>query len=434
MRVRSIAMLLLAFAALGLIGVSAVSQRNPVDVAKEWIGAVGPALLAVVVPAERSKGAGGAPQAGPPPEVVVSQPVRRRLVEWDEYTGRFDAVESVELRTRVAGYLTEIKFTDGQDVKAGDLLFVIDPRPFERALGQAEAELAQARVKVSNSSLDVDRGRPLVERNVISQKTQDDRENLWRDAEAALKVAESKVETAKLDLSFTRITAPVAGRIGRTLVTIGNFVSAGGSQGSTLLTTIVSQDPIYVYFDVNENNAIKLKRIAEANGKGWASLIGAPVAVALPDEKGFPHVGKLDFLDNRIDAATGTWRARAVVENKRGLFSAGMFVRARMQGTPEYEALLLPDEAIGTDQTSRYVLVAGDDGTTQRRPVKLGPLADGLRIVRDGVGAEDWVVVKGQARVRPGMKVGAKREQITISEADVGTTATGKSSIRLQKP
>lgn len=432
MRIRSIALLLVA-AGIAVAAASWLTKKTPAELAGEWLGPLGGKVTTALAPAEKSKGSGGAPQQGPPPGVTVSRPLQRRIVEWDEYTGRFDAVESVELRARVSGYLTEIRFTDGQDVKAGDLLFVIDPRPFERALGQAQAELEQARTKVSNATLDVDRGKPLVARNVISQKTQDDRENLWRDAEAALKVAEAKVKTAELDLSFTRIMAPVSGRISRTLVTKGNYVSAGGSQGSTLLTTIVSQQPMYVYFDVSENNAIKYKRVVEANGKGQAALLGTQVFVALPDEKGFPHQGKLDFLDNRIDSATGTWRARAVVENARGLFSAGMFARVRMQGSPEYDALMLPDEAIGTDQTSRYVLVVAEDGVTRRVPVKLGPLQFGLRVVREGVGSDDWVVVRGQAKVRPGMKVDPKREQVTISEAGKPASNSG-TPIKVEKP
>lgn len=430
MSTRIVAGLVVVALAAGLGAVSYLTRRSPVDLAVEWAGGAVSRSVAALSPAEKSKGSGGAASAGPPVAVTVSRPLKRRIVEWDEYTARFDAVESVELRARVSGYLTDIRFTDGQDVKAGELLFVIDPRPYERALAQAEAELEQAKVKVSNTTLDVERGKPLVARNVISQKTQDDRENLWRDAEAAFKVAESKLKTAELDLSFTRIVAPVAGRISRTLVTKGNYVSAGGSQGSTLLTTIVSQSPIYVYFDVNENNAIKYKRMGTSSGN---NLIGAPVDLALPDEKGFPHQGKLDFLDNRIDAATGTWRARAVLANDSGLFAAGMFARVRVQGSPEYEALLLPDGAIGTDQTSRYVLVVADDGSTRRAPVKLGPLHQGLRVVREGVGADDWVVVRGQARLRPGTKVVPNREQVTISDAGAPASPSGM-AIRVEKP
>ena len=209
------------------------------------------------------------------PEITVSQPATRKITEWDEYTGRFDAVEAVEIRARVSGYLEAVNFTDGEEVKAGDLLFEIDPRPFERALEQAKAQLSEAKVHVSNASLDVERGRPLLKNDYISKKTFDDRENIVREAEAAVKVAEARVKTAELDLSFCRVTAPISGRMSRTLVTKGNFVSGGGTNGAnTILTTIVTQDPIYIYFDISENNALKYTRLTEAGGKGAAGHAG----------------------------------------------------------------------------------------------------------------------------------------------------------------
>lgn len=352
-------------------------------------------------------------------EVTVSQPIGRRVIEWDEYTGRFDAVEAVDVRARVSGYLTEVRFTDGEDVKAGELLFEIDPRPFERALDQAQAQLNQAKVSVSNASLDVERGRPLLQRDYISKKVFDDRENLMRDAEAAVKVAEARVKAAELELSFCRITAPISGRISRTLVTRGNFVSGGGSDsGSTVLTTIVTQDPIYIYFDVSENNALKYLR--QGGGKGATGILGATVGVGLPDETGFAHTGKLDFLENRLDVGTGTLRARAVLPNKHGLFSPGMFARVRLQGSPEYEALLLPDEAVGTDQANRFVYVVGDDDIPVRRTVELGPMDDGLRVIRNGIGADDWIVLRGQQRVKPGQKIIPKRAPLKVSDAARG--------------
>src|SRR5262245_2873432 len=268
-----------------------------------------------------------APQKGaqqPLPAVSVSQTAEREIVEWDEYTGRFDAKETVEIRARVSGYLNEVKFKDGQQVKQGEVLFAIDPRPFERALEQAKAELFAATTKVENANLDIVRGRPRLERKIISDKTFDDRMALVRDAEAIVKVAEAKVKAAELDLSFATISAPISGRISRTLVTAGNWVSAGSVSGATLMTTIVSQDPIYIYFDVSENNYIKYKRLAERGVAAGAADVGAPVEVALPDERGFPQKGKLDFLDNRLDQGTGTLRARAVLSNKAGLFSPGL--------------------------------------------------------------------------------------------------------------
>ncbi len=355
----------------------------------------------------RSPYSAAAPRRRPPKPrrqtLTVSQPIARQVIEWDEFTGRFAAVESVEVRARISGYLTEVKFTDGQDVKKGDLLFTIDQRPFERALDQAKAQLDQAKVSVSNAQLDVERGRPLVQRDYISKKTFDDRENLMREAESLVKIAEARVKAAELELSFCRITAPISGRMSRTLVTPGNFVSGGGSDtGSTILTTIVMQDPIYIYFDVSENNALKYQRMSQAGGKTGDGILGAAVGVGLPDETGFPHDAKLDFLENRLDEGTGTLRARAILANKDRLFSPGMFARVRLQGSPEYEALMLPDEAVGTDQATRFVYVVGDDDIPVRRTVELGPLEDGLRVIRKGLKPEDWVILRGQQRVRAG--------------------------------
>jgi RND family efflux transporter MFP subunit len=373
------------------------------------------AVLATLAGCDQSQPQ-SAQQAAAVPAVSVAQPVQRDIVEWDEYTGRFDATETVEIRARVSGYLNDVHFKDGQEVRQGDVLFVIDPRPFERALEQARAELFAATTKVENAKLDVTRGEKLIEGKIISDKTFDDRMSLLRDAQAAVKVAEAKVKSAELDLSFATIAAPISGRIGRTMVTAGNWISAGSVAGTTLLTTIVSQDPIYIYFDVNENNYIKYKRLAERGVKAGAADVGAPVELALPDERGFPHKGKLDFLDNRLDQGTGTLRARAILPNTAGLFSPGLFGRVRVTGTPSYAALLLPDEAIGTDQTNKYVLVVGDDGVVERRNVRLGPLVEGLRVVREGVAGAEWVVTRGLQRARPGLKVEPKRVAIAASE------------------
>jgi multidrug efflux system membrane fusion protein len=357
--------------------------------------------------------------APPLPVVSVSQPAQRQIVEWDEYTGRFDAVETVEVRARVSGYVTELHFKDGQQVNAGDLLYQIDPRPFERTLEQAQAELLLAKTRVENANLDVVRGRPLLERRVMSEKAFDDRENLMREAQAAVKVAEAKVKTAELELAFARITSPIAGRISRSVVTVGNWVSAGGSSNATLLTTIVSQDPIHIYFDVSENNYIKYKRLAERGEGAGAADLGAAVEVALPDERGYPHTARLDFLDNRLDQGTGTLRARGVIANKAGLFSPGMFARVRVTGSAPYTAVLLPDAAIGSDQATKFVYAVGEDGTVARRNVKPGPLVEGLRVVREGVTADDWVITRGLQRARPGLKVAPKRVALEVTEAPV---------------
>ena len=422
MRPRYIVLGLAFVAAAALVIMGPLRGRSVKETLSDLAGTLTAALPGSTGPASRATNA-----ALPPPEITVSQPAVRKTIEWDEYTGRFDAVEAVDVRARVSGYLTEVNFTDGQEVKAGDLLFQIDPRPFERALDQAKAQLNEASVRVSNSSLDVERGRPLLKSEAISRKTFDDRENLVREATAAVKVAEARVKTAELELSFCRITAPISGRISRTLVTRGNFVSGGGNDtGNTLLTTIVTQDPIYIYFDVSENNALKYQRLARASGMGPSGMVGAAVGVGLPDEQSFPHTGKLDFLENRLDAGTGTLRARAVVPNAEGLFSPGMFARVRLQGSPDYQALLLPDEAIATDQATRFVYVVGNNDVPERRTVELGPLVEGLRVVRKGIGPDDWVVIRGQQRILPDQKIVPKRTPITVSDAHDGSATASK--------
>lgn len=368
-----------------------------------------------------AKGTGGGTPQGAPAAVTLSRALAREIIEWDEYTGRFEAVESVDVRARVGGYLTEVLFKDGQLVRKGDLLYVIDPRPFERAVSLAEAELNSAKVRVENAKLDVERGRPLLDRKVISEKVFDDRANVQRDAEAAVKVAEAKLKAAELELSFTRITAPIAGRISRSLVTTGNLVSGGGSSTATSLTSIVSQDPIHLYFDISENEALKYKRIMAS-----PTLAGMNALVALPDDTGFPHKGQLDFVDNRLDTGTGTLRARVLIENPSGLFAPGMFARVRLAGSPRHVALLLPDEAIAADQASRYVYVVGEDNIPQRRTVKLGPLVDGLRVVREGLSESDWAIVKGHQRVRPGQVVSPTRVPLKVSNIPPGAATETK--------
>jgi RND family efflux transporter MFP subunit len=367
--------------------------------------------------------------AAPLPVVTTSRPVVSDVIEWDEYTGRFEAVASVEIRARVSGYVDQIAFTDGQSVKKGDLLFVIDPRPFERVLATAMAELEQARTKVQNMTMDVERGRPLVERKIMSEKVFEDRASLQRDAEAAAKVAEAKVAAAELELSFTRITAPIDGRLSRANISLGAWISAGGAANSTILTQIVTQDPIQIYFDISENNYIKYKRLAERGALAGNGGTGAEIEVVLPDEANkFEHRGRIDFIDNRLDPGTATMRARAVVSNEKQLFSPGMFVRIRLAGTPKQPTVLLPDAAIGTDQARKFVLVVAEDGTVSRRTVELGPLYQGMRVVREGVAGQDWVVTSGLQRARPGQKVAPNREALRLSavRAPEGAASTSR--------
>lgn len=378
------------------------------------------ALVAIVLAACGQPNAKNQANETPPtapvaPIVTVSLPVVDEITEWDEYTGRFEAIDIVEVRARVSGYLDEVVFTDGQMVKKGEPLFVIDPRSFERMVEQSKAELELARIRVENASRDVERGKPLVERKIITEKLFDDRSNVMREAEAQVKVAQAKLKAAELDLSFTRMTAPISGRMSRSSVSVGNYVSGGGTGNSTILTTIVSQDPIHVYFDLSEINFIKYKRLVEHGAPAGAAALGGRVLLALPDETEFRHVGTLDFLDNRLDQSTATQRARARVDNKAGLFASGMFARVRVASSALYKATLVPDYAIGTDQTNKFVLVVGADDVVTRKPVKLGPLANGLRVVREGVDAAEWIIVNGMQRARPGLKVAPKREQIKVT-------------------
>lgn len=389
-----------------------------------WLARQWDAMQALVRPAAPSGTSATSPaQPGGPPTVTVSRPLSREVIEYDEYTGRFDAVDAVDVRARVSGYLVEVHFKDGQMVKKGDLLFTIDPRPFERAVDQARAEVDQWRTKVKNTSKEVTRAIPLVKQGALSEKNYDDRENALEDANASAKVAEAKLKAAELDLDFTKVLAPIDGRVSRAAVSIGAYIVGNNSSG-TQLTNIVSQDPIHIYFDISENNYIKYKRLQQQGIAAGASELGSTVEIGLPDDRGFPHRGKLDFIDNRLDAATGTLRARAAVDNRNGLFSPGLFARVRVAGSAKAPALLLPDEAIGTDQTNRFVMVVANDGTAQRRNVEVGRLWDGLRIIRAGLAADDWVIVRGIQRARPGQPVTPNRETIQLSSTSEPTGAT----------
>jgi len=375
-----------------------------------------------------------APAAGAPPptQLSVSLPITRQITDKIVATGRFEAVETVDLRARVAGYLDSVHFKDGQDVTKGQLLFVIDPRPFERALAQAKAELNQAKVRIANASLDVDRARTLVDRRIVSEKTFDDRENLVREAEAQARIAEERIKTAELDLSYTRIMAPVSGRIGRALASLGNFVpAAGGVASAATLATIVVQDPIHLYFELTEAEALRFKRMSPSAGVANA-LAAARVDVELPDEGDFKHRGTLDFIDNRLDAATASLRVRAVLDNKARLFTPGQFARARIEASEPYAAMLIPDSAIGSDQTNRFVIVLGPGDTAVRKTVTLGPLVEGLRVVRSGstanasdaLSSDDWVVTRGLTRARPGQKIIPLREPMQVSSGNPPAAAT----------
>jgi multidrug efflux system membrane fusion protein len=353
--------------------------------------------------------AGGAP---PPPPVTVNQPLLKEVVEWDQYQGRIEAVDSVEVRARVNGYLQSVNFQDGAEVKRGDLLLVIDPRPYQAELDRAEADLLQARTRFELASNDMARAGRLLKAKAISEEEADSRAKAEREAAAAIQSSAASLEMAKLNMEYTGVTAPISGRIGRKMITEGNLVNGNEGQ-STLLATIVSMDPIYCYFDVDEGAILKYQQLAR-DGK-QDNLNGGKVSceIELGNETGFPHKGLLDFVDNRVDPATGTLRVRGLFPNPDRVLQPGFFVRARVPGSSKYPALLIPDQAVGTDQSQKFVFTIDDKDTVQYVPVTLGPLVDGLRVVRAGLHSNDWVVVNGLMTIRPGAKVNPSRAGIT---------------------
>lgn len=339
-----------------------------------------------------------------PPSVTVSVPTQRRITEWDEYTGRFQAIEEVEIRARVGGYLEVISFTDGQIVKKGDLLFVVDPRPYQAVADSAEAALAQAQARLDLANREEERARVLAKTQSGSIQSLDKATQEKRAATGAVEAAAAELRRAKLDLEFTHIASPVTGRIGRHQVSIGNLIS-GGEANSTLLTTIVTLDPIHFYFEADQNAYLKYERLAQAGIRPSSRDVANPVRLSLADEKDFSHEGHMDFVDNQIDLGTGTIRGRAIFDNPDLIFTPGMFARMQLLASPPHDALMLADDAIGTDQARRFVYVVGADNVAQYREVKLGPLIDGLRVVREGVTPTDRIIVNGLQRVRTGAPV-----------------------------
>ncbi|HVV62893.1 MAG TPA: efflux RND transporter periplasmic adaptor subunit [Pseudolabrys sp.] len=370
------------------------------------VGLVAVALLAGC--GERQQQQGGAP---PPPTVTVAKPVKRTIVDYDEYVGRFVAVDAVEIRARVSGYLDGVHFKDGQIVKQGDLLFTIDKRPFQNTLDQARANLEQAKSNVTYTKADLERGQQLVRDKTITDQTFEQRAQAYRNAQASVNANEAAVRQAALDIDFTELRAPITGRIGDRRVSPGNLVTGGTGGNTTLLATIVSTDPIRFEFTFDEASYLRYERLSK-NGHDIASHgSSVPVALKLIDEKDFEHAGHMDFVDNVIDRTTGTIRGRAVFDNPNGVFTPGMFARVRVPGTPPYEALLVPDAAIGTEQTRKYVLVVGPDNKVANRYVTLGPTtSDGLRVIKEGLGPDDRIVVNGLMRARAGQVVNPQEQ------------------------
>lgn len=343
-----------------------------------------------------------------PPSVTVSQPLQKEITEWDQFTGQFQAVEFVEIRARVAGYLTEIHFQDGQTVKKGDLLFVIDPRPYEAALASMRAQLSQAEAQVDLAQVQLKRSTELRKRDYEPASSYDQRVSDLKVATAAVEAAKAGIRTAELNVEFTRIIAPMAGRISRHQVSIGNLITGGEGGTATLLTTIVSLDPIYFNFDMSESDYLAYQRATEKGLMRSTRDNTVAVSLHLTDEKGWPHEGRLNFVENRVDRSSGTIRVRAVFPNPNLLFTAGQFGRIRIPGSEPYKAILIPDAAVVTDQSRKIVLTVNDEHVVVPKVIRPGPSYEGLRIVRSGLLPTDKVVINGLMRARPGSKVAPK--------------------------
>jgi multidrug efflux system membrane fusion protein len=343
--------------------------------------------------------------APPAPPVTVAQPVKRTVTDWDEFTGRFDAVEEVQVRPRVGGFVNSVEFQDGSIVHAGDLLYVIDPRPFEAVAEQADGQLSDARAKVELAKRELDRGLNLVQTSAVSEQVVDQRRQALQAAHAAEVQAEGALKAAKLNIEFTHVQAPITGRVSRHLVSPGNLVQGSDTGTSTLLTSIVSLDPIYIYFDMDEATYIKNSKLWFEGKRPSSRDTPNPVQVTLGGETKPSHEGTINFLDNRLDVSTGTLRSRAVIKNTDLSILPGQFGRVRLIGSAPYDTLLIPDTAIATDQSRKIVFVVKPDDTVEARPVTLGPLDEGLRVVREGLKAEDRVIVDGIQRARVGAKV-----------------------------
>ena len=350
----------------------------------------------------------------PPPSVTVSRPLQKTISEWDEYTGRFEALATVDVRARVSGFIDSIHFKDGQIVKQGDLLFVIDPRPYRLTVEQAKADVERAQSKLEIATSDVERATPLAQSQTLTGREFDTRKSVQRDAAGAVGSAEAALKQGELNLEWTEVRAPIGGRISDKRVDAGNLIT-GGTTGATLLTSIVTLDPIHFIFDGSEADFIRYLRLAKAGTRPSSRDVQNPVAVRLADEADYKHMGRMDFVDNVVNVKTGTIRARALFDNKDGLLTPGFFGRLRLFGGT-MDALLIPDGAIASDQASKIVFTVANDGTVGTKKVELGPIVDGLRVVRSGLAANDRMVVEGLARAHPGQKVTAEDGTIKAAE------------------
>jgi membrane fusion protein, multidrug efflux system len=349
-----------------------------------------------------------------PPSVTVSQPVQKSITEWDEYTGRFEALATVDVRARVSGFIDSIHFKDGQIVKQGDLLFVIDQRPYKLAVEQAKADVERAQAKLEIATSDVERATPLVQSQTLTGREFDTRRSVQRDAAGGVGSADAALKQAQLNLEWSEVRAPIGGRISDRRVDAGNLIT-GGPTGATLLTSIVTLDPIRFIFDGSEADFIRYLRLAAAGSRPSSRDVQNPVAVRLADEADYKHMGRMDFVDNVVNPKTGTIRGRAIFDNKDGLLTPGFFGRLRLFGGND-DALLIPDSAIASDQASKIVFTVAADGTVGTKKVELGPIIDGLRVVRSGLAPTDRIVIEGLARARPGQKVTAEGGTIKAAE------------------
>lgn len=355
-----------------------------------------------------------APAQGAPP-VTVAAPLSQQVVDWDEFTGRFEAPRSVDVRARVGGYIQSVHFKDGDFVRQGQLLFTLDPRPAQAALASARAQLAQGQAQLTLARTELTRAEGLLASQAVSQAEVDAKRGAVQTAEAAVAAANAAIRARQLDVEFTRVTAPISGRVSDRRVDPGNLVGGGSSAGD-VLTTIVSSSPIYFVFDGSEALALKYQRDAR-NGS-------APIRIRLQDETSYDRTGTLDFTDNAIDASSGTIRLRAVVQNADGFLKPGMFGHAQLAGSGGYAAMLVPDSAVVTDGPRKVVYVVAKDGTVGAKPVQLGPLANGLRVVRTGLTPDDRVIINGLQRARPGQKVTAQNGTIKAEETKADAPVT----------
>ena len=385
---------------------------------KHWVNfrlnALGAVLLSVMlVGCDEGVAQNAVPQA---PAVSAADVVVKSISQWDSFNGRIEAVESVQLRPRVSGYIDKVNYTDGQEVKKGEVLFTIDDRTYRAALEQAQATLARAKTQASLAQSEASRTDKLINTNLVSREEWEQRRSAAAQAQADIRAAQAAVDAAQLNLDFTKVTAPIDGRASRALITSGNLVTAGDS--ASVLTTLVSQKTVYVYFDVDESTYLHYQNLARSGQGASSNHLALPVEIGLVGEDGYPHQGKVDFLDNQLTPSTGTIRMRALLDNAQRQFTPGLFARVRLPGSAEFNATLIDDKAVLTDQDRKYVYVVDKEGKAQRRDITPGRLADGLRIVQQGLKPGDRVIVDGLQKVfMPGMPVNAKTVAMTASTA-----------------